>query len=94
MLERKAHVVILVEDVPEELGNGFRRFIHEHEGASYLCAKVLEPDENYLHLTLDQTLASGDKVEVVLALPHAYIKATISSAEADIAAIGFPWRAA
>lgn len=91
MMERKAHVVVLVEDVTDELGNSFHRFIHEHDGDAYLCAKAIDADENYFHLTLDVSLPSGDKVEVELALPHAYIKATITSTEADVKALGFPW---
>lgn len=92
MMERKAFIVVLMEEVAEELGSGFAMFIREHGDAAYLCAKAMELEENYCRLTLDQALPSGDKVEIELALPHAFIKATMGGAEADIRSLGFPWR--
>lgn len=89
MNERKATVIVLAEDAAVELGESFSMFIRSNDNNDYINAKAVEIDEQYFHLTIDHEMEPGAKVELVPAVPHEFVKGTISGAEADMTELGF-----
>jgi hypothetical protein len=89
MNERKFYAVILTGDAIDELGKTFSVFVKNKENDSYITAKSVESDGNYFHMTVDQEILAGDKVELELQIPHEFIKAAVCGAEADIREMGF-----
>jgi hypothetical protein len=90
MNDRKMYAVLLVEGAAEDLGQSFSVFIRNRGDDSYIRAKSLDAEGNYLHVTVEQEIFPGNLVEVDLQIPHEFIKASVCATGSEIKELGYP----
>jgi hypothetical protein len=90
MSDRKMYAVLLVEGAAEDLGKSFSVFIRNRGEDSYIRAKSLDAEGNYLQVTVEQEVFPGSPVEIDLQIPHEFIKASVCGTDPEIKELGYP----
>jgi hypothetical protein len=89
MVVGKAYAVFLTEGAAEELGKAFSIFIKTKDHDSYIYAKSIDPEGNYYHMTVDQEVLAGGKIELEIQIHHEYVKGAFCGTETEIKELGF-----